>query len=188
MKSTMKMGLLAVAAAAALLVPGQALAQQGGGGQRGQGGQRGNFDPEQMRQRMEERMRESFGVTDDAEWKVMYARIQKGNEARRDAVGGMGGMGGMRGMMRPPGGAQGGGDNPQGNRTARMGGQTSPEEEALAKAIESKASKEELKTAMAKYREARKAGEDKLAKAQEELKAVLNVQQEAAALRMGLVR
>ena len=188
MKSTIKMGLLAVTAATALLVPGQALAQQGGGGQRGQGGQRGNFDPEQMRQRMEERMRESFGVTDDAEWKVIYARIQSVNEARRAVPGGMGGMAGMRGMMRPPGGGPGG-DTQQGNRGAGgFGGQTSPEEEALAKAIEAKASKEELKAAMGKYRDARKASEDKLAKAQDELKAVLNVQQEATALRMGLVR
>ena len=189
MKSTIKMGLLAVTAATALLVPGQALAQQGGGGQRGQGqGQRGNFDPEQMRQRMEERMRESFGVTDDAEWKVLYERIQKVNEARRDAVGGMGGMGGMRGMMRPPGGAGPGGDTQQQGNRARFGGEPNPAEEALAKAIESKASKEELKAAMGKYREARKASEDKLAKAQEELKALLTVPQEATALRMGLVR
>jgi len=188
MKSTIKMGLLAVTAATALLVPGQALAQQGGGGQRGQGqGQRGNFDPEQMRQRAEERMRESFGVTDDAEWKILYARIQAVNEARRDAVGGMGGMGGMRGMMRPPGGGAAG-DNQQANRARFGGGEPNPAEEALASAIERKATKEELKAAMGKYRDARKASEDKLAKAQEELKAVLNVQQEATALRMGLVR
>jgi hypothetical protein len=190
MKSTIKMGLLAVTAAAALLVPGQVLAQQGGaggGGQRGQGqgqGQRGNFDPEQMRQRAEERMRESFGVTDDAEWKILYARIQAVNEARRDAVGG---MGGMRGMMRPPGGGPGG-DNQQANRARFGGGEPNPAEEALASAIERKATKEELKAAMGKYRDARKASEDKLAKAQEELKALLTVPQEAAALRMGLVR
>jgi hypothetical protein len=189
MKSTMKLGLLAVAAAAALLVPGQALAQQGGGGQRG-GGQRGNFDPEQMRQRMEERMRESFAVTDDAEWKVIYERIQKVNEARRAVPGSMGGMRGMFGGPGggPPGGAAGGDNQQRGNRAGGFGGQTAPEEEALAKAIEAKASKEELKAAMGKFRDARKSGEDKLTKAQDDLKAVLNVQQEATALRMGLVR
>lgn len=189
MKRTIKMGLLAFAAAVSLLAPGQALAQQGqgGGGQRG-GGQRGNFDPEQMRQRMEERMRESFGVKDDAEWKIIYERIQKVNEARRAVPGGIGGMGGMRGMFGgPPGGGPGGDNAPRGNR-AGFGGQTSPEEEALAKAIENKASKEDLKAAMGKYRDARKAAEDKLAKAQDDLKSVLNAQQEATALRMGLVR
>lgn len=186
MKRTIKTGLLALTAAAALLAP-QAVAQQGGGGQRG-GGQRGggNFDPEQMRQRMEERMRESFAVTDDAEWKVIYERIQKVNEVRRDSMGGM--MGGMRGMMRPPGGGGPGGDNQQGGNRARFGGEPNPAEEALDKAIESKGSKDELKSAMAKYRDARKASEEKLTKAQDDLKAVLSVQQEAVALRMGLVR
>jgi hypothetical protein len=171
-------------AAAAVLMPGQMLAQgQGaGGGQRGGGG----FDPEQMRQRMEERMREAFAVKDDAEWKIISERIQKVNDARRDVSFG----GGMRAMFRPPGGGPGG-DN-QGNRgggnRARFGGEPSAEEDALAKAIESKASKEELKSAMAKYREARKAKEDALAKAQDDLKAVLNVQQEAVALQYSLVR
>lgn len=182
MKRTIKTGLLALTAAAALLAP-QAVAQQGGGGGQRGGGQRGggNFDPEQMRQRMEERMRESFAVTDDAEWKVIYERIQKVNEVRRESMGGM--MGGMRGMMRPPGG-----DNQQGGNRARFGGEPSPTEEALDKAIEAKASKDDLKAAMAKYRDARKASEDKLTKAQDDLKAVLSVQQEAVALRMGLVR
>ncbi len=184
MKRTIKTGLLALTTAAALLAP-QAIAQQGGGGQRG-GGQRGGggFDPEQMRQRMEERMRESFGVTDDAEWKVISERIQKVNEVRRESMGGM--MGGMRGMMRPPGGQ--GGDQQGGNRARFGGGEPNPAEEALDKAIETKASKEDLKAAMAKYRDARKASEEKLAKAQDELKAVLSVQQEAVALRMGLVK
>ncbi|MCZ7638080.1 MAG: hypothetical protein M5U12_19765 [Verrucomicrobia bacterium] len=175
-----KTGLLAVVAATLTLLPTQALAQgQRGGGQGGQGGQRGNFDPEQMRQRMEERMRQQFGVTDDAEWKVISDRIQKVNELRRDAA-----FGGMRGMMRPPGGDQQG----PGGARQRFGGEPSPEEEALTRVIESNASAEQIKTAMAKYREARKANEEKLAKAQDDLKAVLSVKQEAVALRMGLVR
>ena len=176
-----KTGLIAVVAATLTFLPSQALAQgQRGGGQGGQGGppggQRGNFDPEQMRQRMEQRMREQFGVTDDAEWKVIADRIQKVNELRRDAA-----FGGMRGMMRPPGGDQ------QGGRQ-RFGGEPSPEEEALARVIETNASADQIKAAMAKYRDARKANEEKLAKAQDDLKAVLSVKQEAVALRMGLVR
>ncbi|MBE7502309.1 MAG: hypothetical protein HS113_18820 [Verrucomicrobiales bacterium] len=175
-----KTGLLAVVAATLTFLPSQALAQgQRGGGQGGQGGQRGNFDPEQMRQRIEQRMREQFGVTDDAEWKVIADRIQKVTELRRDAA-----FGGMRGMMRPPGGDQQG---PAGARQ-RFGGEASPEEEALTRVIESNASAEQIKTAMAKYRDARKANDEKLAKAQEDLKAVLSVKQEAVALRMGLVR
>jgi hypothetical protein len=62
-----------------------------------------------------------------------------------------------------------------------------PEAEALQKAIESKASKEELKAAMAKYREAREANQAKLRQAQEDLRKVLTLEQEAIALQMGLV-
>jgi len=44
-----------------------------------------------------------------------------------------------------------------------------------------------LKSAMAKYRAAKKEKESKLSAAQDELKKVLSVQQEAVALSMGLV-
>ena len=39
--------------------------------------QQGNFDPQQMRQRMTERMREQFDVKDDTEWKAISERIDK---------------------------------------------------------------------------------------------------------------
>src|SRR6266496_4355818 len=61
----------------------------------------GNFDPEQMRQRMQERLREQFEIKDDAEWKPISQRIATVMEARR-AVGGPGGFG-------PPGAPGGGG-------------------------------------------------------------------------------
>src|SRR5262245_27737110 len=70
--------------------------------------QRGNFDPEQMRQRMMERMREQFDVKDDAEWKLIEERITKVMEAQRAtrSFAGMGGFGGRRGGG--PGGPGGG--------------------------------------------------------------------------------
>ena len=58
----------------------------------------------------------------------------------------------------------------------------------MQKAIDSNASKDELKAKLAKYREARKDKEAKLAKAQEDLKKVLSVKQEAAAVLMGLLQ
>src|SRR5205085_10144167 len=61
-----------------------------------------NFDPQQMRQRMLERMRDQFDVKDDAEWKLISERITKVMEARRA----MGGLGGFRGFG-PPGGPGG---------------------------------------------------------------------------------
>src|SRR5512135_160616 len=66
---------------------------------------RGNFDPEQFRQRMMERYREQLGIKNDDEWKVIETRITKVMEAQRDARS----MG--MGMMRRPGGGGQGGDN-----------------------------------------------------------------------------
>ena len=165
------------------------LAAQGqpkGGGQGGPGGGpgRGNFDPAQMRERMMERVRELFEVKDDAEWKIIEERITKVYDVQRENIGSrFGGMGMLFG--RGPGGS----DNQQSDqgRGRRPGGASNPEAEALQKAIDSKASTEQLKSRMGKFREARKASEAKLLGAQEELKQVLNVRQEAIALSLGLV-
>jgi hypothetical protein len=181
----------------------------------------GNADPEQRRQRMMERMREQFGVTDDAEWKAISERIAKVMEARRSIGGGFGG-----GFMRPPGGpgrpgpADGspprpgndgnvqvnpdnaGGPPPPGGPDTRggfggpggpggpgpgFGGPRSPEMEALRKAIESKASVDELKARIAEVKAASQKNRAALEKAQQDLKEVLSVPQEAVAMTMGLV-
>ncbi len=148
---------------------------------------RGNFDPEQMRQRMMERVREQLEVKSDDEWKVISERVEKVNQARREVGGG--GFGGM-GFGR--GGGGGGGDQPGGGDQARRprgpGGEPSPEAEALQKAIEAKASAEEIKTKLAKYREARKEKEARLEQAQDELRKVLTVRQEAAAVLAGFLK
>jgi hypothetical protein len=159
------------------------LEAQGQGRQGGQGGQgRGNFDPEQMRQRMMDGVREQLEVKDDAEWQVIEARVNKVWEARREV--GMGGAGGMRMMARRP---QGGDNAPGGPGGRRFGGEASAEEEALQKAIDSNASTADLKAAIAKVRDARKQKEAALQQSQQELREVLNVKQEAIALSMGLI-
>jgi len=163
----------------------QAQARQGGQGGGAQGQGRGNFDPDQMRQRMLEGFREQLEVKSDDEWQIIEQRIGKVWEARRDV--GAAGAGGMRMMARRP---QGGGDNqPQGDQAnrRRFGGEPSAEEQALQKAIDSNASTADLKAAIAKYRESRKQKEATLENAQQELKEVLNVKQEAIALSMGLI-
>src|SRR6187551_3874915 len=92
---------------------------------------RGNFDPEQMRQRMMERYRTELEVKSDDEWKLIEARITKVSEARRE----IGFGGGMRfGGGRRGGDNNGGGD--QGGRRGPGGGTPSPEVESLQKAIE----------------------------------------------------
>ena len=156
---------------------------------------RGNFDPEQMRQRMMERYREQLGLTNDDEWKAIEPRIAKVMEARREVgfgafgrgPGGPGGPGGRRGGDGNNAGGGQGGDGGR-RRGGGPGGEPNPDAEALQKAIEAKASNEELKTKLGKYRDARKAKEDALAKAQDDLKKVLSVRQEASAVLMGLLQ
>jgi hypothetical protein len=187
MKRQNKYSAVAGIAVALLLSAGNLFAQSnspGGGGpddrgRRGRGGFGG--DPTEMRQRMMENIREQFGVKDDAEWKLIEERVQKVMDVRRDM--GFGGSG-MSRMFRRPGGD----NNDRGDRRRGFGPEPSAEEQALEKAIDSKASKEELKSAMAKYRASKKDKESKLTAAQAELKKVLSTQQEAVALSMGLVQ
>jgi hypothetical protein len=93
--------------------------------------------------------------------------------------------------MRFGGGRRGGDNNgggDQGGRRSFGGGTPSPEVESLQKAIEAKAPADELKAKLAKVREARKLKEANLAKAQDELRKVLSVRQEASAVLMGLLQ
>lgn len=147
------------------------------GGDRGDRGGRGNFDPEQMRVRMMERFREAFEVKDDAEWKLIEGRITKVNDARRDMSGFGRGFGGPGGRGGGPGGGRGG-----------FGGEPNPDAEALQKALEAKASADEIKAKLAKYRESQKTKQAALEKAQADLRQVLSVKQEAQAVLMGLLQ
>jgi hypothetical protein len=151
--------------------------QQGGRGQ-GQGQGRGNFDPAQFRERMMERYKEQLEITDEAEWKAIQPLVEKVQEARMNTMGGMfrGFMGGRRGG--PDAGGPGGGRPP---------GVSNPESDVLQKAIDGKASNAELKAALAKYAEARKAKQAELEKAQDNLRKVLSVRQEALATLNGIL-
>lgn len=144
------------------------------------GGRRGNFDPAQMQQRMMERYKEVLEVTDDQEWKALQPLIQKVQDARMQSM-----RGGMRGMF---GGPRRGGEGDQGGgQQRRFGPPPSAEEEALQKAIDAKASKADLKAAIAKYNEARKAKQAEMEQAQENLRKVLTARQEALATLNGLL-
>lgn len=158
------------------------------------GGGPGGFDPAQMQQRMMDRMREQLDVKSDDEWKLIQTRIEKVMTARREASGMGMGMGGMMGPRRQQ---QPGQDNQNANannqqrrqRGGMFGPQTpNPEAEALQKAIEAKASKEEIKTKLDAYRASMKTREANLEKAQADLQQVLSVNQEAQAVLMGLLK
>ena len=146
-----------------------------GGQQGGPGGGR-NFDPAAMQQRMMDRVREQLGFTNDSDWNAVQPLVQKVMDTRREV--GFGGMGmmGRGGRGGPGGGGRGG-----------MFGQTSPEQDALEKAIEANAPAGQIKELLAKYKAAKKEKQAKLQSAQEDLRKVLSVKQEAQATLMGLV-
>ena len=143
----------------------------------GKGG-RGNFDPAAMQERMMGALREQLGVTDDAEWALISERLAKVSEIRRSTGGGIGRGG-------PPGGGPGG-PGGGGNRPTR-GPSGNPEQDALRAAITDKLPDAEIKSRLDRLREVRKQNEAKLTRAQEELRAVLSVRQEAVAVMFGLL-
>src|SRR5438552_14410170 len=180
MKTFNQLSVVACAAFVMFLSASPVAAQQGQG--------RGNF--EEFRQRMMDNYRERLEIKGDDEWKAIQPLIAKVMDARRDV-----GFGGGFGFGRGGGGRRGGANadaqangNNQGGRRGLPGGEPSLEAEELQKAIDSNASKDELKAKLTKFREARKEKEAKLAKAQEDLKKVLSVKQEAAAVLNGLLQ
>ena len=190
--------------------PGAAPAQGFGGGPGGPGGPGGrNFDPAQFQQQMQQRMGEflrgKLNVTNDDEWKVISAQIDKVNTARAEANsgaiggvmgmlgggrrGGGGGPGGMGGGPGGPGGGFGGPGGPGGGfQIPGMSNvQPDPAEEALQRAVDANASNDELKAAISKLIDSRKQKQEAFVKAQADLRKLLSVRQEAIAYTMGLL-
>lgn len=177
-----------------------------GGGGGGGGGRRGfNIDPTQIRQTIMDALRQQFEVTDDQEWSIISAQIGKVYDAATagggvttfnvqkllqlafaNQNGGGGGPGGQGGGFGGQGGGRGGGGG--GGLGALFGGGTpSPEDEALQHAIDSKASSDQLKAAITKVMDSRKAKLAKLQKAQDDLRQLLSVRQEAIACSLGIL-
>ena len=151
--------------------------------------QRGNFNPEEMRARMAERMRELLEVKNEDEWKLIAARLEKVREAR-DKVRAF--SGDFR-LMFSQGGDQGGNRGPGGPGGVRGpggfgGGAPNPDVEAFSKAVQNKAPTAELKQRMARVRDARKAAEADYDKVSEELRQLLTVRQEAVLVAIGTLK
>jgi hypothetical protein len=154
-----------------------------GGGRQGRGGRGGPPDQAQIQQWQQQRMeryKTELEITDDAEWKAIQPLIQKVTDARMAmaAYAGFGRGGMMFGRGR---GGPDGGPSDRGGRGGFGGGTPNPDVEALNKAVEGKASNAEMKAAIAKFQEARKAKMAELEKAQADLRKVLSVRQEAVA-------
>jgi hypothetical protein len=142
-----------------------------------------------MQARMLAGLRERLGIESDDEWAVISERVAKVLELRRAASetasgffrGGPpgGSTGGTRGA--PPGVSQG----PTRGSRGMSGG--SPEVQSLQTAVRDSMPEAEIKLRMARLRDVRQVNELKLQKAQEELRAVLTVRQEAIAVLFGLL-
>jgi hypothetical protein len=127
-------------------------------------------NPAQIQPQRTVDLRELLQVTDDAEWSVVEALIQKVTAAQRviqgDHVSGVMGQGSQIGRLQ---------------FGAAFATKTSPETDAVGKAIQSNASKQEIQAALTQLVEARKAHVAALEKAQAELRKVLTLRQEAIA-------
>ena len=165
-------------AVALFLGAGSVSAQNGGGGG-------GNFDPAQMQQRIMDNAREQLGLTNDTDWNAIQPLVQKVMDARRDVGGG--GMGRLMGRGNRGGNTNNANANNNGGRRGGFGGTPSPEAEALQKAIDDNAPTAQVKAALAKYHASQKDKQTKLVQAQENLRKVLTIKQEAQAALLGLV-
>jgi hypothetical protein len=179
---------------------GQGQGRGGGGGRGGRGGfggnnngggGRGNRDPAEMRLRMESRLKELLGASDQ-EWAVLQPKVEKLMDAQRLQMAGRGA--GMAQLFRPDRGDRGGNNNNGGNNN-RPNRPDRPDENSpvavrtreLQDAIRDNASPDVLKAKLAALRDARTKAHDQYAKAQQELRELLTLKQEATLIMLGML-
>ena len=139
-------------------------------GNRERGGERGQWDRSQIMERIMDRYRENLGFS-VAEWKVVQPKVQAVMDNR---------ISGASGMMSMFGGSRRG----RGGNSSTEKTPTSELRDLLEK---DDASKGDIKAKLAAYRKDRKAREVKLKKAQEDLRQLLTIKQEAQAVLSGLL-
>ena len=139
-------------------------------GNRERGGERGQWDRSQIMERIMDRYRENLGFS-VAEWKVVQPKVQAVMDNR---------ISGASGMMSMFGGSRRG----RGGDSSTEKTPTSELRDLLEK---EDASKGDIKAKLAAYRADRKAREAKLKKAQEDLRQLLTIKQEAQAVLAGLL-
>jgi hypothetical protein len=165
-----KKGVLAGLAVTVMLAwSGAVLAQEEGGAAPGeQRGGRGR-NMAQMRQRMMDRMKETMGASDE-EWAAISPLIEKVSTLRAEAMGG-GRMGGRQRVL-------------EGAEATPMNVAT---QELTAILDDAAATPEQITAKLTAYRAAREKARQELAVAQEDLRKVLSVQQEARLVLAGIL-
>jgi len=158
-----------VLAAAALLVAVSAnwvFSQQ-------QGGRAGGWDPAQMRQRMEARMKEALGVADD-EWEVLQPKIEGIQTLSGQLRGSR-----FRGMFSGRGGSRA-------TESARELTEIETKQQELQALLDGTDTKPQgIRKKLAELRDARAKVTQELAKAREDLRQVVTIRQEAVLVLMG---
>jgi hypothetical protein len=127
-----------------------------------------------MQQRMLQRVQGQLALTNDTDWSALQPLVQKVLDAQRAGPSNMGrmfGRGGPGGPGSPNGGAQ------QSDQAAI----------ALQQALDSNAPSPQIQALLTKYQASQKTKQATLVAAQEELRKVLTVKQEAQATMMGLL-
>jgi hypothetical protein len=151
-----------------------------GGGGPGGGGQN-RWNPQAMRQRMIDRLKQQLGTSDD-EFAAIQPKIEKVMQLKRE-VNGPGMFGGRRGGGGGFGGAGGPGGDP--NQTPSAVQQATKDlQETL---DDANATPADIKTKLDALRDARGKAMDDLVKAQQDLSDVLTQRQEAVLVMMGIL-
>lgn len=146
-----------------------------GGGAGNGGGRRGGWDPEAMRQRMLDRVKETLGSTDE-EWKALQPKV----EAVQKLV--------MQGRMGMFGRRRGGGDPNQPQQQPEATNDVQKLTQELQALLDNKDSDPKVVAEKLKaLREARDKSKVDLKKAQDELRELLTPRQEAQLVLMGLL-
>jgi len=149
------------------VLAGQALSGEGRGRRR--------WDPARMRRRMQQRMKEQLGATDE-QWETLGPQIEKVQTLTTQIKGG-----GMIALMRRRAlTAQAG----EGEEQTELEKATQELQAALADEATEPA---QIKKLLAALRDAREKGKEELAKEQDALRKLVNVRQEAQLVLMGLL-
>jgi hypothetical protein len=163
----------------------------GGGGYMGGGGGGGGglraliSDPSQRAEMQVDSLRDTLAVTNDAEWDVISPRLLKVVQLKSENS-----MAEVSRMMTPLTAWMGAGAGGLGGNIRGMGGmggimgmlgiQSDPSADALQQALDGQGSVAQVKAALAKFRAVKQQRQAELTKAQDALKTVLSVRQEAA--------
>ncbi len=151
---------------------------------------RGNFDPAQIQQMMDENNRQTLGATPE-EWKVFGPRFTKVRNLSQSLNGGLTGLMGMfgvgRGGLGRGGMAMAGG---MGDMVTRLMGEPTELDKARDKlnaALQNPSATTELQAAMKAFRSTKEKLKQELSAAQGELRKICTPQQEATLMAMGLL-